>query len=102
MNQTNLLQTHDEIDRLLPWYVNDTLGDAERALVAAHIAACRECRDNVAFLKYLQHGIGAESLTPLVPAPRPEELLDAIDRGNAPQLQSRWPRFLAAAGPELT
>ena len=35
---------HETVQALLPWYVNDTLEDAERQLVEAHVHACLTCR----------------------------------------------------------
>jgi anti-sigma-K factor RskA len=35
---------HDEVQRLLPWFVNGTLVAEEAELVQAHIAECAECR----------------------------------------------------------
>lgn len=46
-------------DELLPWYVNGTLAEAERAPVAAHLAQCSRCRDELAFLTSLQAGVRA-------------------------------------------
>ncbi|MDA8018411.1 MAG: zf-HC2 domain-containing protein [Thermoanaerobaculia bacterium] len=33
-----------QIQELLPWFANGTLGDAEKATVEAHLAACESCR----------------------------------------------------------
>lgn len=41
-------KAHEQAQQLLPWYVNDTLGESERAQVEAHLAACDECRDDLA------------------------------------------------------
>ncbi len=35
--------THPEIEQLLPWYLNGTLGDGERRAVADHLRQCAEC-----------------------------------------------------------
>jgi hypothetical protein len=35
---------HDEMTRLLPWYVNGTLDDDERAAVEKHVRDCLPCR----------------------------------------------------------
>lgn len=46
-------------DELLPWYANGTLAEAERTQVAAHLAKCSRCRDELAFLTSLQAGVRA-------------------------------------------
>ena len=38
---------HEEAQRLLPWYVNDTLDPQDRAAVETHLATCAECRDEL-------------------------------------------------------
>jgi len=88
---------HDAVTELLPWYVNDTLDESERDLVREHIDVCDDCRENVELLSHVQRTVRNESPAPLVPAPRTDKLLAAIDRrGHRPLLRSRW-QWLAAA-----
>ncbi len=44
-------------DDHLAWYVNGTLGASERKTVENHLHGCARCRDEVAFLKTLRHGV---------------------------------------------
>ncbi|MBU3078109.1 zf-HC2 domain-containing protein [Sphingomonas quercus] len=39
---------HDQVRQLLAWYVNGTLTAPETAMVEAHLAACAECRAELA------------------------------------------------------
>lgn len=45
---------HSEAERLLPWYVNETLDDAEQARVDQHLTQCRQCQREVEFLRTLR------------------------------------------------
>ena len=36
---------HEEILELLPWFINESLGDKERDLVMVHLRGCSECRE---------------------------------------------------------
>jgi len=45
---------HQEVQELLPWHVNDTLGDAERAGVEAHLKRCSSCRRELEELRGLK------------------------------------------------
>lgn len=47
---------HREVRELLPWYVTGQLGEPDRARVAAHLACCADCRDELA----AERAIGAE------------------------------------------
>jgi hypothetical protein len=88
---------HDAVSELLPWYVNDTLDEAERKFVHEHVGTCKDCRDNVELLSQVQRAVRTESPAPLVPAPRTEALLVALDaREPGHVVRSRW-RWLAAA-----
>jgi hypothetical protein len=51
---------HQEIIESLPWYVNGTLSQPERAEIAQHLAAgCRECAQEVASLTALRKAVVA-------------------------------------------
>jgi hypothetical protein len=45
--------THREVQALLPWYVTGRLAGAERAKVAAHLAACTKCQGELRFERRL-------------------------------------------------
>ena len=82
---------------LLPWYVNETLDDHERERVRAHLESCEDCQQDLELLSRLQNAVRTESPSPLVPAPRGDELLAALDRsGQQDGLRHRW-QWLAAA-----
>ena len=70
---------HEEIDLLLPWYVNDTLESTERRAVDRHLATCKECTDSVAFLRKTQKAVTGESPSPIAPAPNVDGLLNRLD-----------------------
>lgn len=56
---------HDEINALIPWYVNETLQDTERQMVETHLTGCATCRQDVQGLRALAAVLQAE-----VPEPR--------------------------------
>lgn len=80
---------HSETDRLLPWFVNDTLERDERALVERHLTECAQCRGEVAVLRQLQdlHADAAPTLDASASLRRLRGRLQA--RGTAPRA-SRW------------
>jgi len=46
---------HQEIIESLPWYVNGTLSQTERAAVTQHLAGgCRECAQEIASLNAMR------------------------------------------------
>ncbi len=50
MNQSQPTVDHEELESLLPWYVNETLDEAEQNRVRRHVEQCTTCRDNVDML----------------------------------------------------
>ena len=44
MDEFVMINEHEEIEMLLPWYVTGQLDAAEKAQVDAHIAGCADCR----------------------------------------------------------
>ena len=82
MSDKRQLHDHDEIDLLLPWYVNHTLEPAEHDRVTRHMNACAECRESVSLLTEIQTAVVRNKATPIVPQPRIDELLDSISTSN--------------------
>lgn len=60
--------THDEVQQLLPWFVNRTLGDSERHLVEAHLAQCTECSAELAAEQRLAAAMGSSAAVDTPPA----------------------------------
>lgn len=85
MNSVNKHDSHEELSLLLPWYVNGSLESAERSLVAAHLADCRACADAVELLRRMELAARHPDAMPIVPPPRPERLLQRLDRQAARQ-----------------
>ncbi len=70
---------HRSVDELLPWYVNKTLDDRERARVERHIATCASCQENVRLWSQVQSAVRDRSPVPFVPEPNADALLKSID-----------------------
>lgn len=54
-------QPHDEAEELLPWYATGQLDEGERELVETHLAACADCRDQLALERRRIHAFRAYS-----------------------------------------
>jgi len=98
VNELQQTSGHAALNELLPWYVNDTLNDAERRLVRQHLHDCEVCRNDVELLSRVQREIRSDSPAPLVPALRKDALLAALDaEARAATRRRRWPWLAAAA-----
>jgi len=53
---------HEEIDLLLPWYVNGTISEEDRHRVEEHLHECNQCQKEVLFLKRLGEAVETEPL----------------------------------------
>jgi hypothetical protein len=97
MNHPQHLVDHEEAAMLLPWYVNDTLDDAERRRVEQHIESCPRCRDDLELLANVRRAVHSGSPAPLVPAPDKARLLTELDRAERPAARRPWPWIAVAA-----
>jgi hypothetical protein len=61
---------HQEIIELLPWYVNATLDQQERDLVASHLEGCSECAKEVRSLTAIRKAVIAAGDQAPEPSPR--------------------------------
>jgi len=77
--QTNTESNHDELELLLPWYVNGTLLADEHRRVELHLENCERCREAVHDLREIAAVVGDESAAPLVPEASAQDFLDKLD-----------------------
>jgi anti-sigma factor RsiW len=57
--QSTMSETHARACELLPWYLNDSLADSERAEVRAHLGECLVCHAEMRRLEQLECAIAA-------------------------------------------
>ncbi len=84
--------THPEIEKLLPWYVNGTLGEGERRAVADHLCECAQCTGELRALEELQ--VAVRDAAQRAPEPSPFLLtraLASIDAYEREKAGVRWP-----------
>ena len=95
---------HDEVELLLPWHVNNTLGPGDSAGVAEHLTECTVCQESVALLLEVQSAVVRNKASPIVPRPKVGAFLDSIEANIS--VQQRAPQlsriFIAAAVTILT
>jgi len=91
------IASHDDIDQLLPWYVNNTLAESEREQVEQHLAQCPACRENVDFLSRIEDVVRKDAPSPLVPVANVDGLFDAVDAADRPDPRGSRPAWLAIA-----
>jgi anti-sigma factor RsiW len=80
---------HKVADVLLPWFVNGTLEDDERALVEKHLGQCEHCRREFQWLQELH--AACASASPAVPRLRERLMARRTTQRNA------WTRAVIAA-----
>jgi hypothetical protein len=82
---------HQEISALLPWYVNETLGDRDRQRVEAHAGICTACREDLAAQRRISEAIAAQpalDYMPVASLKRLQARVDAMQAGAAAALAS--------------
>lgn len=83
---------HAQADRLLPWYVNGTLDNDERAQVEHHLAECAPCRQEAAWLRAVQEQFVEQADKDEV-SPKLRRLHRRVARlHGAPRTSSTWHR----------
>jgi hypothetical protein len=96
---------HHDLSALLPWYVNETLGERDRQRVEAHVAMCASCREDLAAQRRICEAIQAEPAIDYMPVSSLKRLQARLDLAEPapsfgpPQEQSTrpWRGWMAAS-----
>ncbi|MDH3350113.1 MAG: zf-HC2 domain-containing protein [Gammaproteobacteria bacterium] len=97
MHEQDTRFDHDEVELLLPWFVNDTLARAERQQVQRHLEVCTTCQDSIAVLQKMQDAARTDAAIPMVPSPRIDDLMSAIAADDLRRAPRRWWPAMALA-----
>jgi len=86
----------NRFNELLPWYVNGTLGDADRAWVEQHLAEHPEAREELAWYRSLQARVREDvpAVPPTIGLARTLHLI----RGDRPTISERVSAWFGALG----
>ncbi|MCL6431928.1 MAG: zf-HC2 domain-containing protein [Anaerolineae bacterium] len=85
------MSCRSKLAELLPFYAAGSLGEEERRAVAAHLAACADCRAELAFWQEVASAVAAEDR--LLPAPSPvlvDRALVGAQRRRASPFVRAW------------
>jgi len=72
---------HQEVSKLVPWYVNGTLDERETDAVRQHLSGCAACREDVERCRDL--AVAVQTAPTPHWAPSPEHLAQLLDRIDA-------------------
>lgn len=87
--------SHDAVNVRLPWYVNRTLPEEERAEVDAHIASCEACREALSLCEEMASAVRSDAAVPIPPFANAEMLLANSESRPGGHRSERW-RIAAA------
>ena len=96
MNDRPIQRGHEDLELLLPWYVNETLSPAEHEAVSRHIAECAECREHVTLLEQVQEEAVRSSAVPIMQSDF-DAVLKAIDSQRPNYAPRSWLTGIALA-----
>lgn len=83
----------------IPWYLNDTLSEAEAARVREHIESCADCRADLELHSSMRSTVLGREVTPILPQTKAADITgigrsgDSEPRGN----RRDWLRWSAVA-----
>jgi hypothetical protein len=72
-------EEHYEVSALLPWYVNETLGERDRQRVDAHVTVCASCREDLAAQRRIRQAIEAQPAVDYMPVASLKKLQARLD-----------------------
>jgi len=77
--QSSDAREHQAMSSLIPWYVNGSIGEAERQRVDAHLLRCADCRETLAQERCVYQAMNAERTVEYMPAASLKRLQARLD-----------------------
>jgi hypothetical protein len=93
-HRSPVAREHQEVSALIPWYVNDSIGEHERQRVDAHLQVCAGCRHDLAQERCVYQGMTVETAVEYMPAASLKRLqarLDGVDAAAAAGVPADMP-----------
>ena len=90
MNSVEDRLSHEAVNERLPWFVNGTLPDEERGMVAEHLEQCQVCRADLRLCEEMARSVRSERAVPIPPAATADELLAGVERVSPRSLRFDW------------
>jgi hypothetical protein len=106
MDEEDTRSLHRQAWHAIPWVVNGTASEADRAMVRSHLSTCPDCREELALQEAMHAAMKDDDGVPAQdPEPSLQRLWDRIDHEEAlagladvPVVNGgRWTRWLVAA-----
>jgi Putative zinc-finger len=95
---------HEEAAGLIPWYVNETVGERDRARLEQHLLACADCREEIILQRRIRDAMRVDGPLEFMPAASLNRLRSRLDgesvdeaRVSAPHDGRSWRRWALAA-----
>ena len=89
---------HRDISALLPWYVNESIGEHERQRVNSHLERCANCREDLAREQRVFQGMNVETAVEYMPAASLKRLLARLNGMSSADTETVTPARRPAAG----
>ena len=70
---------HRQVQKLIPWYLNETLSERERTAVERHLQRCSGCREELSWWSEMADRVAGQPSLPISDA-LPNSLLDRLDQ----------------------
>ncbi len=70
---------HEEAAALIPWYVNETLGVADRDKLGRHLLTCAACREDLALERHVRERMSVDGPLEFMPATSLNRLRGMLD-----------------------
>lgn len=88
---------HQEVWELLPWYVNGTLKDPDRDMLAHHISECLACADELAKCRSVAAALRDPEMTEWTPSPEEHVVRFLAKMEEIERMKDLPPRIAACA-----